>query len=73
MRSETIVSSLIIITMVIGIVIAALGASTHGTVSIAYTNLLVVFGVLIVAGFALTAVIVRRTGSKRVSTPDVDV
>jgi hypothetical protein len=59
MRSESIVSLFTILVIGIGIAIAAVAASTHGSASTVYTSLIIGFGVMIVFGFAIAAFILN--------------
>jgi len=59
MRSENVVSLFTILVIAIGIVISAVAASTHGTAATTYTTIIIAFGVTIVLGFAISALILN--------------
>ncbi len=67
MRSESVVALFTILVFAIGIAIAAVAASIHGAASTTYTSVLIGFGLSIVIGFAIAAMILNGR-AKRTTT-----
>ena len=63
MPSDTIVASLIVVAVAIGVVISAVAASTHGTLASLYTLVLIGYGVLIVLSFGIAGAVARGRGA----------
>jgi hypothetical protein len=59
MRSEAVVSLFTILVIAIGIVIAAVAASSHGSAATIYTTLIITFGITVVLGFAIAAFVLN--------------
>ncbi len=59
MRSESVVSLFTILVIALGIGISAVTASTHGSAATAYTTIIIGFGVFIVVGFAIAALVLN--------------
>jgi len=68
MRSESVVSLFTILAIALGIGISAVAASTHGSAATAYTTIIIAFGIFVVFGFAIAALILNGR-SKRM--PDL--